>query len=148
MTGIGLTHVAYRGTPAVVLALCQGEMQVVVETPAAVLGQIREDAVRAVALSNAQRFPGLPQAPTLRAARLPEFDLATRFAIGFPAGIPPAAAARIQAETARALADADVATRMREVGLTPVGSDIAAVIRRDIQRWRDLVASAVVPQQE
>jgi hypothetical protein len=40
---------------------------------------------------------------------------------------------------------------MREMGLTPVGSDsatAAAVIRRDIARWRDLVASAGIPQQE
>ncbi|WP_137128255.1 tripartite tricarboxylate transporter substrate binding protein [Roseomonas sp. HF4] len=151
MAGIRLTHVPYRGTPAVVLALRQGEVQVVVETLAAVLGQVREGAVRAVALSTAQRFPGLPDVPAMREAGLPEFDLATWFTIGFPAGIPPAAVARIQAETARALADADLATRMREMGLTPVGSDqatAAAVIRRDIQRWRDLVVSAGIPQQE
>lgn len=151
MAGVKLTHVPYRGTPAAVLALRQGEVQLVVETVAAVLGQVRGGEARAIALSTADRFPGLPDVPTMREAGLADFDLATWFTIGFPAGIPPAAVARVQAETSRALADADLATRMREMGLTPVGSDAAtasAVIRRDIARWRDLVASAGIPQQE
>ncbi|MBR0658253.1 tripartite tricarboxylate transporter substrate-binding protein [Neoroseomonas oryzicola] len=151
MAGVKLTHVPYRGTPAAVLALRQGEVQLVVETVAAVLGQIRAGEARAIALSTAQRFPGLPEVPTMREAGLAEFDLATWFTLAFPAGIPPAAVARVQAETARALADPDLAARMREMGLTPVGSDAAtasSVIRRDIQRWRDLVVAAGIPQQE
>jgi tripartite-type tricarboxylate transporter receptor subunit TctC len=151
MAGVKLTHVPYRGTPAAVLALRQGEVQLVVETVAAVLGQVRGGEARAIALSTAQRFPGLPDVPTMRESGLAEFDLATWFTIGFPAGVPAAAVARIEAETRRALSDPDLAARMREMGLTPVGSDsatAAAVIRRDIARWRDLVASAGIPQQE
>ncbi|BDG73053.1 tripartite tricarboxylate transporter substrate-binding protein [Roseomonas fluvialis] len=151
MAGVTLTHVPYRGTPAAVLALRQGDVQLVVETLAAVIGQVRAGEARAIALSTAERFAGLPDVPTMRESGLAEFDLATWFTIGFPAGIPPAAVARIQAETARALADADLSARMRDMGLTPVGSDTAtagAVIRRDIARWRALVASAGIPQQE
>jgi tripartite-type tricarboxylate transporter receptor subunit TctC len=151
MAGVKLTHVPYRGTPAAVLALRQGEVQLVVETVAAVLGQVRGGEARAIALSTAERFPGLPDVPTMREAGLADFDLATWFTIGFPSGVPAAAVARIEAETRRALSDPDLAARMREMGLTPVGSDsatAAAVIRRDIARWRDLVASAGIPQQE
>jgi len=151
MAGVRLTHIPYRGTPAAVLALRQGDVQLVVETVAAVLGQVRGNEARAVALSTADRFPGLPDVPTMRESGLAEFDLATWFTIGAPAGTPAAALARIQAETARALADPDLAARMREIGLLPVGSDpaaAAAVIRRDIARWRALVVSAGIPQQE
>jgi tripartite-type tricarboxylate transporter receptor subunit TctC len=151
MAGVRLTHVPYRGTPAAVLALRQGEVQLVVETVAAVLGQVRGGEARAIALSTAERFPGLPGVPTMREAGLSDFDLATWFTIAFPAGIAPAAVARVQAEAARALADPDLSARMREMGLTPVGSDAAtaaAVIRRDIERWRALVASAGIPPQD
>jgi tripartite-type tricarboxylate transporter receptor subunit TctC len=151
LTGVRFTHVPYRGTPDLIVALRQGQLHVVVETVAAVLGPIRAGEVRALALSTASRFSGLADVPTMQEAGVAGFDLATWFTIAFPAGVPAAAIARVNAATRAALDRPELRARLLELGLTPVGSsaeDAAAVIRRDIARWRDLVASAGIPQQD
>jgi len=107
--------------------------------------------VRALALSTANRFSGLPDVPTMQEAGVAGFDLATWFTIAFPAGVPAAAIARVNAATRAALQRPDLLGRLSELGLTAIGSsaeDAAAIIRRDIGRWRDLVASAGIPQQD
>jgi tripartite-type tricarboxylate transporter receptor subunit TctC len=151
MTGAKLTHIPYRGTPAAIVALRQGEVQLVVETVAAVLGQVRSGEVRALAISTGGRFAGLPEVPTASEAGVAGFDIATWFTIAFPAGIPVAAIERVGAETRRILADAGFRTRLEAIGLTPVGSSAAEAreaIVRDIARWRQVVASAGIPLQE
>jgi tripartite-type tricarboxylate transporter receptor subunit TctC len=151
LAGVRLTHVPYRGTPDLILALRQGQIDLVVETVAATLGQIRAGEVRAIALSTAARFSGLPEVPTVAEAGIPGFDLATWFTIAFPAGVSPAAIARVNAATRTALERPELRARLLDLGLTPVGSspeEAAAVIRRDIARWRELVASAGIPQQD
>jgi tripartite-type tricarboxylate transporter receptor subunit TctC len=151
LAGVRFTHIPYRGTPDLVVALRQGQIQLVVETVAAVLGQIRAGEVRALALSTAGRFSGLPDVPTMQEAGIAGFDLATWFTIAFPAGVPAAAIARVHAATRAALERPELRGRLLELGLTPVGSspeEAAAILRRDIARWRELVASAGIPQQD
>ena len=151
MTGAKLTHVPYRGTPAAVLALRQGEVQLVVETVAAVLGQVRSGEVRALALSTASRFAGLPDVPTMQEAGVAGFDIATWFTIAFPAGTPTPLLDRVGQATRGILAEAAFRTRLEEIGLTPVGSTAAEAretIIRDIARWRQIVAAAGIPLQE
>lgn len=80
----------------------------------------------------------------------PGFDLPTWYAIAVPAGTPEPIQARLQAETARALADPALRARLEELGLAPVGSDLAAaraLIPAEIQRAREIVARAGIPQQ-
>lgn len=148
--GVRLTHIPYRGTPATLIALRNNEVQVVVETVGAALGQIRSGEARALALSTATRFSGLPETPTVAESGIGDFDLATWYAIGFPAGTPEAVLARIQGDTRRALADAALAARLVELGLTPVGSSVAearALIPREIARARAIATRVNIPRQ-
>lgn len=148
--GVRLTHIPYRGTPAALIALRNGEVQVVVETVGAVLGHIRGGEARALALSTATRFSGLPDTPTVAASGIGNFNLATWYAIGLPAATPEAVLARIQSETRRALADAALAARLGELGLSPVGSSVAearALIPREIARAREIAARVNIPRQ-
>jgi tripartite-type tricarboxylate transporter receptor subunit TctC len=148
--GFRLTHVPYRGTPAALLALRNGEVQAVVETAAAVLGQIRAGEARAIAVTTAARFPGLPEVPTAAEQELAGFHLATWYAIAFPAGTPDAVLDRLHRETARALAGEVLRGRLDALGLVPVGGPPEAarrLLREEIARSRALRARAGIPQQ-
>lgn len=148
--GVRLTHIPYRGTPAALIALRNGEVQAVMETVGAVLGHIRSGEARALALSTATRFAGLPETPTVAEAGIANFNLATWYAIGLPAATPEAVLARIQGETRRALADPALAARLGELGLSPVGSSVAearALIPREIARARAIATRVNIPRQ-
>jgi tripartite-type tricarboxylate transporter receptor subunit TctC len=142
--GFRMTHIPYRGTPAAIIALRNGEVQVVAETASAVLGQIRGGEVRALAITSAARSPLLPEVPTVaEALARPGFDIVTWYAIGAPAGAPPAVVARIT-QVAQALhANAELQGRLGALGLTPrapgTPAETREAVHAEMARWAEIV---------
>jgi tripartite-type tricarboxylate transporter receptor subunit TctC len=141
--GFRLTHVPYRGTPAAIIALRNGEVQVVAETASAVLGQLRSGEVRALAITSPRRSPLLPEVPTVAEALGTEFDVETWYAIGAPARLPAFVTDRI-AGVARAMHDnAELRARLADLGLSPrePGTPAAtrAAVHAEIARWAEVI---------
>ncbi len=149
-SGTRLTHVPYRGTPDALLALKSGQVQVVMETLGAVLAQVQSGEARALAVTTAQRSAILPAVPSMQEAGLSGFDMATWYAIGFPAGTDMAILWRTQSEVGRAMARPALRERLAGLGLTPLAGgpdETRQLIRDEIARARRLVAAAHIPQQ-
>jgi tripartite-type tricarboxylate transporter receptor subunit TctC len=142
--GFRMTHIPYRGTPAAIIALRNGEVQVVAETASAVLGQIRGGEVRALAITSGSRSPLLPEVPTVaEALGQAGFDIVTWYAIGAPAGTPPAVVARIT-EVAQAMhGNAELQGRLGALGLTPrapgTPAETRATVHAEMARWAEIV---------
>jgi tripartite-type tricarboxylate transporter receptor subunit TctC len=136
--GIKLVHVPYKGTPNAVAATISNETQVLVETLGSVIGQIKGRAVRALAVTSATRFPGLPNVPTAEEAGLPGYDVTTWYALVFPARTPAAIVDRTRAALRTALAREDVQKLMLNAAFLPGEStpeQLAAHMRSEIARW-------------
>ncbi len=149
-TGTRLTHVPYRDTPAALVALRRGDVQLVMETAAAVLPQVRAGEARALVATTARRFPGLPEVPTAQEEGVEGFLQATWYAIGFPGGTDASILWRLQAELARLMTDPALRAKLEGLGLSPIVStpDAArALVEVEIDRARRLVLSANIPQQ-
>ena len=65
MAGVPLLHVPYRGDAASLTALLGGEIPFIVAPPTAVLGHLKAGKLRALAVTGAQRWPGMPEVPTV-----------------------------------------------------------------------------------
>ncbi|MBU8540355.1 tripartite tricarboxylate transporter substrate binding protein [Falsiroseomonas tokyonensis] len=142
--GFRMTHVPYRGTPAAIVALRNGEVQVVAETASAVLGQIRGGEVRALAITSGQRSPLLPEVPTVaESLGQPGFDIVTWYAIGVPAGTPPAVVQRITAMAQAMHGNAELQARLGALGLTPrapgTPAETRAAVHAEMARWAEVV---------
>jgi tripartite-type tricarboxylate transporter receptor subunit TctC len=138
-----LTHVPYRGTPAAIIALRNGEVQVVAETASAVLGQLRSGEVRALAITSPRRSPLLPEVPTVAEALGTEFDVETWYAIGAPARMPAFVTDRIT-EVARTMnANPELRTRLADLGLSPrepgTAAETRAAVHAEIARWSEVI---------
>jgi tripartite-type tricarboxylate transporter receptor subunit TctC len=141
--GFRLTHVPYRGTPAAVIALRSGEVQVVAETASAVLGQLRSGEVRALAITSPRRSPLLPDVPTVAEALRTEFDVETWYAIGAPARMPAFVTERIT-EVARAMhSNSELRARLADLGLAPrdpgTPASTRAAVHTEIARWAEVI---------
>ncbi|MBI0534304.1 tripartite tricarboxylate transporter substrate binding protein [Roseomonas sp. KE2513] len=150
--GIRLTHVPYRGTPAALVALRNGEVELVVEPASSVLGQIRGGEARALAITSRERSSLLPEVPTV--AELlgdPGFDIQTWYAIAVPAGTPPAVVARLSETTAAVLADPTLRARLGELGLAPRPATLPAAVKEavhaEIARWSGVIERAGIERQ-
>ena len=137
--GIRLVHVPYKGTPNAVAATISNETQLLVETLGPVIGQIKGQALQALAVTSATRFPGLPEVPTAAEAGLPGYDVTTWYALVFPAKTPVAIVYKTRAALSSALAREDVRKLMFNAAFLPSEStpgELAGHMRSEIARWR------------
>jgi tripartite-type tricarboxylate transporter receptor subunit TctC len=106
-----------------------------------VLGQIRGGALNALAVTSKERFPGLPNLPTVAEAGLPGYDVTTWYALVFPAKTPAAVVDKVRAALHTALAREDVQKLMLNAAFLPSEStpgELAAHLRSEIVRWGDV----------
>jgi tripartite-type tricarboxylate transporter receptor subunit TctC len=152
MTGIKMTHVPYRGTAPALNDLMAGYIQVMFTDygPAAPL--ISSGKLRALAVTTKKPFAMLPEVPPLADAGVPGFDAAAWQGVIAPSQTPPAIVAKLNGELNAAVAMNDVRTRMRDIGMLPVGTgspeELAQFFQSEIVRWAKVVQDAGIARSE
>lgn len=108
--GMEVVHVPYRGSVEILPSLANGDTHFAFPVAATALPLAADGKLRVLATTGAARLPMLPAVPTLREAMgRDELVLDAWSGLWAPAGLPDAIAARLHAETLKALADPQVA---------------------------------------
>ena len=139
--GVELTHVPYRGGGQAVVDLISNKVQLYFAPMAEVIGHVQATRLRALAVTTAQRSALFPQVPTVAEA-LPGYEVRLWNGIFGPAGMLPAAVARLSQELATALRSPELREKLAQQGSEPVGSTpevFAAFLAAEIPRWAELV---------
>jgi tripartite-type tricarboxylate transporter receptor subunit TctC len=140
--GIELTHVPYRGSAPAMTDLMAGNIPVLMESLPTAMGNIQAGRMRAIAQSEPERSPTLPNVPTFAEAGFSAASSTNWFGFSIPAGVPPEAAARWEQEIAAALASQQVRERFATLGVRPGTLGSAAytsLIREELIRWREVI---------
>jgi tripartite-type tricarboxylate transporter receptor subunit TctC len=140
-TGIGLTHVPYKGSQAF-SAVIAGEIPITLVSVVSSMPQINAGRVRALAITSKTRSRALPDVPTIAESAVPGFEANNWFGLLAPRGTPPAIVARVQALVAASAQSAGVKDRLLRDGAEPVGStpgEFANLIRAELKRWGEVV---------
>ncbi|HVE51659.1 MAG TPA: tripartite tricarboxylate transporter substrate binding protein [Casimicrobiaceae bacterium] len=136
-----ITHVPYKGAGPALLDLIAGNAQMMITSPIAAGGHMKEGRVRALATTGAERNPGLPDLPTI-GDTLPGYEISQSWGIAVPAGTPPQLVKRLADEIAKAMSQPDVKDRVLANGAVPVGDApeaFAAFQARERQRLGDVI---------
>jgi tripartite-type tricarboxylate transporter receptor subunit TctC len=145
MAGIRLTHVPYRGTAPATADLLAGRIDAMSDPITTALPHVQAGAVRALAVTTPQRFPALPDLPTVMEAGVPGYEAVSYYGFFAPAGVPAEPLARLRAACAAAIADAGVARRLEEQGIVRLGlnpTEFAAYVATDRARWGRVIRDA------
>ena len=140
-TGLEATHVPYRGSAPSVVGLLGGEVQFAFGALSAFEPTIRDNRVRALAVTTARRWSGLPELPTVTEAGVPGFDADIWYGFMVPAATPPAIVQKLAKDLQTVLADTDLQGKLRGRGVEPAYLDpkqTAELIRGDVARWREV----------
>ncbi len=150
MAGLDIQHVPYKSTPATLTGLIAGEVQMVIELIQTVQGQVQAGKMRAIGVTSPQRFPTVPDIPTLAETGLPGYDVTSWYGLAFPAGTP----APIVEKTNKALRDLlatdTVRGQIAKVGALVKSStpdELRAHIVSEIDRWKAVREKAGMEQQ-
>ena len=148
--GIDIQAIPYRGDAPLNTALVAGEVDVAVVPLAAIVPHLQSGAIRALAVSSAQRSALLPDVPTLSEDAVPGFEASGWQGWFVPAKTPPEVVAAIHREVAKIVADPAMAKRLLAMGNEPVGSSpdaFAAKFRDDVARFAKVIKEAGIPLQ-
>jgi tripartite-type tricarboxylate transporter receptor subunit TctC len=147
--GITFVHVPYPGLAPAMRDLLAGHIDAIFDTPGNTLPHIANGGVRALAVTAEQRIAEVPDAPAM-AETLPGIAHTDWFAVVAPPKTAPDIAARLARNIAEAMKLPDVAKRIAEFNVTPVGNspaDTAALIKRESEQYRALIASTGIKVQ-
>jgi len=141
MTGIKVQHVPYRGTPAVVAALLAGQIDYAVELVHAVIGQVRAGDLKIIAVGSAQRWPTIPNVPTVAESGVPGYAVAGWYGMVFPAGTPQPIVDKTSAALKEILARPAIREQLLNVGalthyMTP--TEFGAHLDKEVATWKSV----------
>ncbi len=140
-SGIPMTVVPHRTSAEVLTALLRGDVQIGVESYAALKSAIDGNQIRAIASSGIKRSPQQPDVPTFRESGI---DAAVDGwnSLVAPAGTPRDIIAFLNGHLRAIIGDPDFQKRMIELGGEPVASspeELDARLKSDIDLWAAVV---------
>ena len=146
-TGAPLVHIPYRGTVPAITDLMGGQIQVLFTGAPAVLGQIKNAQLRALAVSSPTRLAALPDVPTVAEAGYKNFEADQWYGVVAPAGTPNDIVLKLNAQINQSLGTSELKTRLISEGAiaaptTPEG--FGQHIAREIARWKPVIQSGRV----
>jgi tripartite-type tricarboxylate transporter receptor subunit TctC len=143
-TGIGMTHVPYRGLTPALSDLLGEQVQVIFSTVPAAIEYIKAGRLRALAVTTAKRSELLPNIPTV-SDLLPGYEASQWYGIGAPRDTPAEIIERLNKEINAALVDPKMKARIAELGGSAlVGSpnDFGKLIAADTEKWAKVIRAA------
>lgn len=150
MAKVKIQSIPYKGGAPALTAVIAGEIPISVNPLPEVVGQLEGNAVRALAVTTAQRSKALPEIPTIAEAGIAGYDAAVWWGVLGPAGMAPDVIAKIHGDLAAALKDPVVLTALEKMGATPVGSspaDFDAFMRAEAKKWEPVLKEADIKMQ-
>ncbi len=150
ITGINAIHVPYKGGGPSVAALLAGEVAMSFNTPATIAPHVKAGKARALAITGAKRYPGLPDIPTLTEAGINGVEADPYWGLVAPAGTPPAIINRLHEVWTKHINAPEMRRRLIDMGFVPVANtpvEFAAHIRNDVAKWGRVIKEAGVQPQ-
>jgi tripartite-type tricarboxylate transporter receptor subunit TctC len=144
-TGANIVHVPYRGTAPMLAAVVAGEVQIVIDPLTTVLPHIQSGALRALAVTHAQRSPKLPDVPTVAEAGFPRLQGTFWLGVVAPAGTPPEIINKLNAAFRDSLAPPETRARLATLGAdikigTP--AEFEKMLAEELAKWTAIVKAA------
>lgn len=144
MAGVDIVHVPYKGAGPALVDVMGGHVPMMFDNLPPSLEQIRAGKVRGLAVTTKERAPSVPDMPTI-AETLPGYETYTWNAFFAPAGTPNEIIMRLNAAALAALADPDVAAKLKDLSVTVVGStpeQLAIHVKAEHAKWAPVVKAS------
>jgi tripartite-type tricarboxylate transporter receptor subunit TctC len=138
---VDIVHVPFNGGPPAVQSLITGDVELMLSPPSNVLGHIRAGKLKAIAVTGAKRFDGLPDVPTVSESGIPalqQFEATSWNALVAPKGTPAEIVAKLNTAVREILESPAARKRLSDAGVEPITSSPNATaewIAREAKKW-------------
>jgi tripartite-type tricarboxylate transporter receptor subunit TctC len=147
MINAEMIHVPYKGSGPAVTDLIGGQVQMMFDTAASALPQLKGGKLRAIAVTGSHRLAELPDVPTFAEAGLTGFDAPAWYGLLAPVGTPKPVIQFLNTQVNEILKEPATKQRLAQLGAEPVGGspdDLGRFMRAESARWSAVVKTANV----
>jgi len=145
MTGLNVQVVVYKNSPDIVVALLRKDVQMMIDFPPAVQGQVNDGKVRLLASSSPKRSALLPKVPTADESGVKGYEVISWNGIGVPKGTPKDVIDTMNKAMHEVLAAPALKAQFEKVGVEAHASTPAELESRltgDIKKWNAVIDKA------
>jgi tripartite-type tricarboxylate transporter receptor subunit TctC len=139
ITGVKMTHVPFKGGSPAVVSVVSGDTQLTFATPPSVLGMVKGGRLRALAVTNRERSPLMPDIPGTVEAGVPDYAISFWYGLFVPVGTPPGIVKKLYdaaiVAAQRPEYKAALAREGTEVSTSKSPEDFAAFLAEDSKFW-------------
>jgi len=147
MTGIDVVHVPYKGQAPAVLDQISGQIQLAFNTAIGVIPHVKQGRLKAVAISTRERFPAMPELPSVEESGVKGFDGGSWNGVVMPAGTPQEIVNKIQAPLVAELKSSAGKELLLKNGALAGGNtpaQFAAFIKEEADKWAKVAKFAKI----
>jgi len=148
--GVQMLHIPYKGAGPGYIAVMAREVDLAIDTAAAMLPYTSTGKMRGLAIARKERLPEAPDLPTFAEAGLPGYEANGWYSIHAPAGTPPAIVAKLNKEIIRVSNLPDIKERLKQLGTETVADNtpekLTAFVQRELEKYKT-VLKGVAPQE-
>lgn len=144
-SGIDAIHVPFRGAAQTIPAMLAGDVTFAIDNLASYVPVIQSGKMRALAVTSAQRWPTLPDVPTMGEAGIKDFIVTSWAAFVVPAATPRAIVDKLSAAQKQNASDKAVQERFLVAGARVLSSTPEAALAfaaKERALWKDVVAAS------
>ncbi len=145
LAGLNVQIVVYKNSPDIVLALYRNDVQMMIDFPPAVQGQVNDGKVRLLASSSPKRSPFFPNVPTVDQAGVKGYEVISWNAVGAPKGTPKEVIEAMNKAMHEVLSTPQLKEQFAKVGVEAHASTPAEALARltgDIKKWNEVIDKA------
>jgi tripartite-type tricarboxylate transporter receptor subunit TctC len=146
MTKCDMVHVPYRGSAIAFPDVISNKVQLIFDNLPTAMEQARSGTVRALGVTSAQRWPSVPDVPTI-AETVPGYEATVFYGMSAPKGTPPEIIETLNKTVNEALRDPKMIARFATIGGVPkpmTPAEYGKLIADETEKWRKVVAFAGV----
>lgn len=147
MAGVNMVHVPYRGQAPSVIDQISGRIELAFNTAITVMPHVNQGKLRPIAVSTVERFPPLPNLPTVNESGVKGFNGSSWQSVVMPAGTSRDIVAKVYQELAAMLKSADTREKFLAQGALASGIEpdqFAAFVKRETEKWARVAKAANV----
>ncbi len=141
--------IPYKTSPDIVVALLRNDVQMMVDFPPAVQGQVADKKLRILATSSPKESPLFPGVPTVDQAGVKGYEVISWNGVGVPKGTPKEIIDTMNKAMREVLALPELKAQFATVGVEAHASSPAELmdrLRGDIKKWNDVIDKAGIPR--
>ena len=145
--GINLVHVPYKGTGPALIDQISGQVEVGFAAIVAALPHVESGRLRNIGVSTRDRFPSLPNTPTIDESGVKGFDGGSWLGVVAPAGTPRAAVDKVNGELSTIFRQTAMKEKVLTLGGIPIqttADEFTKYVQGETAKWANIVKSAKI----